>query len=115
LRLPRALGAIVAGMGLAVSGAILQTVTNNGLAGPNIIGVNAGAGLGIVLISVFLPFNFYLTPLAAFLGALLTTLLIAFVYILHLFHQFHLKEDIFYFLFSILDYQINVNVFYYKQ
>lgn len=79
LRLPRALGAIVAGMGLAVSGAILQTVTNNGLAGPNIIGVNAGAGLGIVLISVFLPFNFYLTPFAAFLGALLTTLLIAFV------------------------------------
>lgn len=76
LRLPRALGAIIAGMGLAVSGAILQTVTNNGLAGPNIIGVNAGAGLGVVLISVLLPFNFYLTPIAAFFGAFLTTLLI---------------------------------------
>ena len=76
LRLPRALGAMIAGMGLAVSGAILQTVTNNGLAGPNIIGVNAGAGFGVVLVSVFLPFNFYLTPIAAFFGAFLTTLLI---------------------------------------
>jgi len=76
LRLPRALGAMIAGMGLAVSGAILQTVTNNGLAGPNIIGVNAGAGFGVVLVSVFLPFNFYLTPVAAFFGAFLTTLLI---------------------------------------
>ncbi len=76
LRLPRVLGAMVAGMGLAVSGAILQTVTNNGLAGPNIIGVNAGAGFAVVLISAFLPLSFYLLPVAAFVGAFLTTLLI---------------------------------------
>lgn len=79
LRLPRALGAVVAGMGLAVSGAILQTVTNNGLAGPNIIGVNAGAGCAVVLIGALLPLNFYLQPLAAFIGAFLTTLLIVLV------------------------------------
>lgn len=76
LRLPRGFGAMVAGMGLAVSGAVLQTVTNNGLCGPNIIGVNAGAGFGVVLISALLPMNFYLTPVFAFLGAFLTTLVI---------------------------------------
>ena len=45
IRLPRVLGALLAGSALAVSGAILQAVLNNPLASPNIIGVNTGAGL----------------------------------------------------------------------
>ena len=45
LRLPRLLQGVLAGIGLSVSGVLLQSVTGNDLASPNIIGVNAGAGL----------------------------------------------------------------------
>lgn len=45
VRLPRAAGACLAGMGLAAAGVILQSVMNNSLASPNTIGVNSGAGL----------------------------------------------------------------------
>ncbi len=76
LRLPRVLGAIIAGSGLAISGAILQTITNNKLCGPNVIGVNAGAGFAVVLMSVIMPISFYFTPVFAFLGAFLTTIII---------------------------------------
>lgn len=76
LRLPRILAAIIAGAGLSVSGVILQSVTGNELASPNIIGVNAGAGFFMVLMIFFVPQAVYLRPFAAFFGALLTTLLI---------------------------------------
>ena len=47
-RLPRMLAALVCGCALAVGGVIIQGVLGNPLAGPNIIGVNAGAGLGAI-------------------------------------------------------------------
>lgn len=49
VRLPRICAAACAGAGLAVAGAILQSVLANPLASPNIIGVNAGAGLGLTI------------------------------------------------------------------
>ncbi len=76
LRLPRILAAIIAGAGLSVSGVILQSVTGNELASPNIIGVNAGAGFSMVLMLFFAPHTVYLRPVAAFIGAFLTTLFI---------------------------------------
>ena len=48
-RIPRTLAALAAGAALAVSGAVLQNVLANRLASPGIIGVNAGAGLGVTL------------------------------------------------------------------
>ena len=45
VRLHRLLGGFLAGAALAVSGAVIQAVLGNPLASPNIIGVNAGAGL----------------------------------------------------------------------
>ena len=76
IRLPRALGAFLAGAALATTGIIIQAVLNNPLAAPNLIGVNAGAGFFVILVMAvlrdFLPF----LPLAAFIGALLTALLI---------------------------------------
>ena len=45
IRLPRLLASVLAGSALALSGTILQAVLSNPLAAPNIIGVNAGAGL----------------------------------------------------------------------
>ena len=78
LRLPRILAAIIAGAGLSVSGVILQSVTGNELASPNIIGVNAGAGFFVILMLFFAPQTVYLRPFAAFAGAFLTTLFILF-------------------------------------
>lgn len=54
LRVPRTLVGLLAGAGLGVAGAMLQGLTRNPLAGPEVIGVNAGAALAVVVgISVF--------------------------------------------------------------
>lgn len=76
LRIPRAAAALVAGVGLSVSGVLLQSVTGNALASPNIIGVNAGAGFCCILLLNFFPQFWALLPLVAFAGAFATTLLI---------------------------------------
>ena len=79
VRLPRTCGCLLAGMALAVSGAVIQSVLNNPLAAPNIIGVNSGAGLMVGLCSALFPQSVALTPLAAFLGAFLGVLLVLFI------------------------------------
>lgn len=77
-RLPRALLAALAGMSLAVSGAILQGISRNPLASPDIIGVTGGASLFVAaFLTVFttadnaLVVSLQWLPLAAFAGALL--------------------------------------------
>ncbi|SFT04859.1 MULTISPECIES: FecCD family ABC transporter permease [Saccharopolyspora] len=72
LRLPRALVAVAVGAALAVSGAMLQGLTRNDLAAPDIIGVNAGASLAAVSLIVAAPAaaTAYLQP-AALGGAFL--------------------------------------------
>lgn len=70
VRLPRTAAALLAGAGLSAAGAIIQTVLHNPLAGPNLMGVNAGAGLCYVLFGALLPGCWQLAPLAALLGAL---------------------------------------------
>lgn len=77
IRLPRVLAAAVAGAGLSLSGLLLQKVTDNDLASPNIIGVNSGAGFAVILLLMFYPRAVYSLPGAAFLGAFLTSLFIA--------------------------------------
>lgn len=76
VRLPRILGAVLSGIGLSVSGVLLQSVTLNPLASPNIIGVNAGAGLAVILTMLFFPESLYIRPIIAFIGAFVTTALI---------------------------------------
>lgn len=49
LRVPRTLVAIVAGAALAIAGCIAQTVTRNPLADPGVLGISAGAALGVVV------------------------------------------------------------------
>lgn len=78
-RLPRTVGCLLAGMALAVSGAVIQSVLHNPLAAPNIIGVNSGAGLLVVLVGALAPHALWLTPLAAFFGALLGVLVVLFI------------------------------------
>jgi iron complex transport system permease protein len=76
IRLPRTLACIIAGGGLALSGMLLQTALHNPLASPGIIGVNSGAGLAVVLAAALFPPLFWIRGAAAFIGALLATLLI---------------------------------------
>lgn len=72
IRLPRMLSALIAGVGLSLAGVILQTVMANPLASPNIIGVNAGAGLAVIVCLSAFPTAVYALPFAAFFGAFLT-------------------------------------------
>ncbi|MBD2013403.1 iron ABC transporter permease [Microcoleus sp. FACHB-53] len=77
LRLPRTLVAFTAGVGLALSGTILQGLTRNPLADPGIIGVNAGAGLAAVSLIVLFPkIPLFVLPLSAFVGALTVAIVI---------------------------------------
>ena len=76
VRLPRVLGAVVAGAGLGTCGAILQGVLNNTLAGPNTIGVNSGAGFFVMLSMVIMPQNLFARSVMGFIGALFTSLII---------------------------------------
>lgn len=80
IRLPRILITLLAGMGLALSGAILQGITRNDLADPGIIGINSGAGVAIAAFFLFIPIEagsfVYLLPVVAFAGAFATALLI---------------------------------------
>jgi len=70
VRLPRILTGVLVGMNLAVAGVLLQGLIRNPMASPNIIGVNAGAGLAAVVIMTLKPELVEAIPLAAFIGAL---------------------------------------------
>ena len=85
IRLPRAVMGLLVGASLAVSGAIMQGLFRNPLADPALVGISSGASLGAVLTIVlgsslfgalFAVFGFYTLPVAAFLGCLVTTLLL---------------------------------------
>ena len=77
VRLPRVLGALVCGMALAVSGAVIQGVLANRLASPSIIGVNSGAALAVTLCSAFGIIGGWRLTLFCFLGAFLTATLVS--------------------------------------
>lgn len=70
LRFPRIIISVLAGAGIAVSGALFQAVLKNPLADPGIIGISGGASFAAVLITAFAPGLFFITPLVAFLGGL---------------------------------------------
>ncbi|WP_233190947.1 iron ABC transporter permease [Sporosarcina sp. P19] len=76
LRFPRVLVGMIVGISLAVAGAILQGVMRNPLADPGIIGVSSGAGLAATVIMIIYPAYIMFLPLAAFLGALATAVVI---------------------------------------
>ena len=77
LRLPRALAGALVGAAFAVAGAIIQGMTRNPIADTGLLGINAGAGLAIVLVFAFfpaLPFEYII--LFSFIGAGLGALLV---------------------------------------
>lgn len=78
-RIPKAVTAVVAGSALAVSGLQMQTIFRNPLAGPDVLGISSGAGLGVALVvmgfgrtigaAVMLPFGGWIQVIAAWLGS----------------------------------------------
>ena len=77
-RLPRALLGLVVGAALAVAGAVLQAVVRNPLADPFVFGVSSGASVAAVAALTLTTgaLAAVSTPVAAFVGALATTLLV---------------------------------------
>jgi iron complex transport system permease protein len=78
IRLPRALLAALVGAGLALVGAVLQSVTRNPLADPHLLGISSGAAFGAILalLHTGLFLGLATVPLLAFAGALGSTLLV---------------------------------------
>jgi iron complex transport system permease protein len=80
IRLPRVIGGALVGAALATAGVLFQGLLRNPMADPYIIGTSAGAALGAT-IAMTLPINlaflgFGLVPVAAFIGALATVILV---------------------------------------
>ena len=55
LRLPRLIAALLCGASFAVAGALMQGVTNNPMASPSILGINAGSGFGLAVFMILFP------------------------------------------------------------
>lgn len=88
-RLPSAVTALLAGASLAASGLMLQTAFRNPLAGPDILGINGGAGLGVALVMLLFGGNLTMGNLTlggsvsviigAFVGAIAVTALVLYL------------------------------------
>ena len=78
IRVPRIAVAALVGCGLAISGALMQTVVRNPLADPGLLGVTAGAGVGALTAILFLPGLLHWLPVFAFAGALAALSLVLF-------------------------------------
>lgn len=80
LRLPRIVISMLVGMGLSLSGCIIQGVSKNPLADPGLLGINAGAGLMVILYVMLFGTQSFLSvftlPFLALAGAGVTAVLI---------------------------------------
>lgn len=79
-RMPRLTAAIATGMMLGVAGCIVQRLTGNPMASPEVLGISSGAAFGVVVMLFLVPGDAFgwLLP-AGSLGAALTLLVITFV------------------------------------
>lgn len=81
-RLPKAIIAVLAGIALSISGLLMQNLFQNPLAGPYILGISSGAGLGVAVLimgATFLGFSIGVSwsiTLAAMLGSILVLLVL---------------------------------------
>jgi len=90
-RLPQAITALSVGIGLSIAGLLLQTTFTNPLAGPSVLGISAGASLGVALVVLLggiggikfvgtsVLFGDMAIVLASFTGALVVLTIIVFV------------------------------------
>ena len=87
-RLPKAITAILVGMGLSVSGLLMQTLFRNPLAGPYVLGLSSGSSLGVAFVILgasYLPTfiaNYFLSPYGIMFASCLGSLLVLFLVLL---------------------------------
>lgn len=83
IRIPRTLAGLLVGASLGQAGILMQSLTNNPIADPGILGINAGAGfavlLGITIYGKDIPGEWFLF---AFIGALFTAIIVSVISIL---------------------------------
>ncbi len=81
LRVPRMLMACLTGAGLAIAGLTLQSITQNNLADPHLLGISSGAVFGAVITTLHIGeiWGEMTLPVMAFSGALIATLFVAFI------------------------------------
>ncbi len=88
IRLPKAITAVIAGSGLALSGLLMQSLFRNPLAGPYVLGISSGSSFFVaiatmLLSSTFIFDNYFfgksLITLFSIVGAILVMLLILFI------------------------------------
>ncbi|WP_461612019.1 FecCD family ABC transporter permease [Clostridium sp. Marseille-QA1073] len=83
-RLPRVVIGALVGFGFGIAGTVIQGITKNGLADPGILGINAGAGMAIVLFMFLFQgninntgwFSIFTMPLFGLIGGLTSAILI---------------------------------------
>ncbi|MCD3219942.1 iron ABC transporter permease [Staphylococcus sciuri] len=78
LRVPRTLLALIAGMGLVMSGQIYQTILNNPLADSFTLGLASGATFGSAL-AVFIGVSIWFVPLFSIFFSLLTLIVVVLI------------------------------------
>lgn len=77
IRLPRMLAAIFVGAAMAQAGALMQGITRNAIADPGLLGINAGAGLALIIAYAFIGNLHYLQILLICLfGSTLAALMV---------------------------------------
>lgn len=69
VRMPRMIGGLIIGGALALAGLLMQAITRNPLASPQIFGVNSGASFVIVLVTILIPSLGKYATLLAFIGS----------------------------------------------
>ena len=77
IRFPRVIATLVTGASLSVAGAVVQSVLASRLASPSIIGVNAGAGLGVAVCTALGFYGGIFTSVFAFCGAFFTVMAVS--------------------------------------
>ena len=83
-RLPKAITAILVGMGLSISGLLMQTLFRNPLAGPYVLGLSSGSSLGVAFVILgagFLP-TFLNSAILSNYGIVLASCLGSFIVVL---------------------------------
>ncbi|UJW87839.1 iron chelate uptake ABC transporter family permease subunit [Devosia sp. SL43] len=78
-RLPRTALALILGAALGISGAIFQSLTRNPLGSPDVIGFDAGAYTGALVVIILLQGSYYMIAGGALVGGLVTALLVYFL------------------------------------
>jgi iron complex transport system permease protein len=84
-RLPKAITAILVGIGLSISGLLMQTLFRNPLAGPYVLGLSSGSSLGVAFIIMgasFLPVflaDLFLSNFGIVLASILGSIFVLFL------------------------------------